>query len=199
MISLSDNNQADVVGAFNSTSTYLDDLINIYNHYFAQIISRIYHTEIQLIKSNPSETEPFFLDLDLSITIDTVSTKIYNKRDNFIFEIFYFPFLDGYVLFSPFYGVNIRVCSNVDDFNNRNTSLTSKLLKQGYRYHKLCKAFSKLYYRHSEMIAKYNICLKTLLQQGISEPVFYGDLFYKFKKNVGNSNFIDQRSWPVSY
>ena len=155
-----------------------------------------------------------------------------------------------------------RVCSHVDDFNNRNKILTSKLLKQGYRYHMIqcmrfpttwyvrpaslrsacayaqsdqnlcysleysmtvklltehhleflsfkggytcssestlvkmsnfwkfhvtahifCKGFSKLYYRHSELIVKYNICLKTLLQQGISEPVFYGDLVNKLKK-----------------
>ena len=74
-----------------------------------------------------------------------------------------------------------RVCSHVDDFNNRNKFLTSKLLKQGYKYHKLRKAFSKFYYRHFQLIIKYNICLKTLLQQGVSEPVFYGDLVYKFK------------------
>ena len=43
-----------------------------------------------------------------------------------------------------------RVCSNVDDFNNRNLFLTAKLLKQGYRYHKIQKAFSKFYHRHSE-------------------------------------------------
>ena len=42
--------------------------------------------------------------------------------------------------------------------------------------YKLRKVFSKCYYRHSELIVKYNICLKTLLQQGISKPVFYGDL-----------------------
>ena len=42
------------------------------------------------------------------------------------------------------------------------------------------------------MIIKYNICFKTLLQQGISEPVFYGDLVYKFKRNVGKPNFSDQ-------
>ena len=59
--------------------------------------------------------------------------------------------------------------------------LTAKLLKQGYKYHKIRKAFSKIYYRHSELIDKYNIGLKTLLQQGISEPIFYGDLVYKFK------------------
>ena len=68
------------------------------------------------------------------------------------------------------------MCSNVDDFNNRNLFLTAQLLKQGYRYHKTRKAFCKFYRIHSELIVKYNIGLKTLLQQGISEPIFYGDL-----------------------
>ena len=58
--------------------------------------------------------------------------------------------------------------------------------------HKIRKAFSKFYYRHSELIVKYNIGLKTLLQQGISEPIFYGDLVYKFKRIVGKPNFSDQ-------
>ena len=84
------------------------------------------------------------------------------------------------------------VCCNVDDFNNGNLCLTAKLLKQVYRYHKIRKAFSKFYHRHSELIVKYNIGLKTLLQQGISEPIYYGDLVYKFKRIVGKSNFIDQ-------
>ena len=55
------------------------------------------------------------------------------------------------MVYTPSYGVYIsqlirfaRVCSNVDDFNNRNLFLTAKLLKQGYRYHKIRKAFSKL-------------------------------------------------------
>ena len=84
-----------------------------------------------------------------------------------------------------------RVCY-VDDSNNRNLFLTAKLLKQGYRYHKIRKAFSKFYHRHSELIVKYNVGLKTLLQQGISEPIFYGDLVYKFKRIVGKPNFSDQ-------
>ena len=77
------------------------------------------------------------------------------------------------------------VWKNVDDFKNRNT-FWLLLLKQGYRYHKLCKAFSKFYYRHSDLIVKYNISLKTLLQQGITEHVFYVDLVYKFKRIVGS-------------
>ena len=81
---------------------------------------------------------------------------------------------------------------NVDDFYNTNLFLTAKLLKQGNRYHKIRKTFSKFYHRHSELFVKYNIGLKTLLQQGISEPIFYGDLEYKFKRTVGKPNFSDQ-------
>ena len=74
----------------------------------------------------------------------------------------------------------LLVCSYVDDFNNINLFLTAKLLKQGYRYHEIRKAFSKFYHRHSALIVKYNIGIKTLLQKGMSEPIFYGDLVYKF-------------------
>ena len=84
------------------------------------------------------------------------------------------------------------MCSNVDDINNRNLFLAAKLLKQGYRYHKIRKAFSKFYHRHSELIVKYNIGLNTLLQQGISEPILYGDLVNKFKRIVGKPNLSDQ-------
>ena len=80
----------------------------------------------------------------------------------------------------------------VDDFNNRNLFLTAKLLKQSYRYHKIRKAFSKFYHRHSELIVKYNIGLKTRLQQGISEPISYGNLLYKFKRINGKSNLSEQ-------
>ena len=48
------------------------------------------------------------------------------------------------------------------------------------------------FYRDSELIVKYIIGLKTLLQQGISEPVFYGDLVYKLKRIAGNPSFSDQ-------
>ena len=82
--------------------------------------------------------------------------------------------------------------SHVDDFNTRNKCLTAKLLKQGYRYHKLRKAFSKFYRRHYELISKFNVGLKSLLHQGLLEPEFYGDLVYKFKKIRGITDFSDQ-------
>ena len=70
---------------------------------------------------------------------------------------------------------------HVSDFNNRKHFLTAELLKQVYRHHKIRKTFSKFYHRHSKSIVKYHIELKTLLQQGILEPVFYCDLVFKFK------------------
>ena len=140
-------------------------------------------------KANITDTEAPFLDLHLSVANGFVSSKIYDKRDDFDFDIVNFPFLDGDVPRRASYGVYIsqlirfaRVCNHVADFNARNKCLTAKLLQQGYRYHKLRKTFSKFYRRHYELISKYNVGLKTLLSEGLSEPEFYVDLVYKFKK-----------------
>ena len=65
MLSHSDNNQADVLEIFNSTSRHLNDLFNIDNPYFEQMVSQIYPTELQLNKANSKDTEDSFLDLDL--------------------------------------------------------------------------------------------------------------------------------------
>ena len=94
MKSLSRKNQADIIEAFNSTSRYLDELLNIDNISFDQMMDRIYPTELQLYKAN-SDTEATFLDLNLCISNGTVFTKIYDKRDNFDFLVVNFPFLDG--------------------------------------------------------------------------------------------------------
>ena len=67
--------------------------------------------------------------------------------------------------------------------------MTAKLLRQGYRYHKLRKAFSEFYRRHFDIVSKYNVGLKTLLLQGLSEPEFYGDLVYKFRKIISKNDF----------
>ena len=75
--------------------------------------------------------------------------------------------------------------SNLSDFNYRNKAVTAKLLRQDYRYFKLRKAFSKFYRRHSALVEKYSVSLKTFLLQGISEPEFYGDLVYRFRKIFG--------------
>ena len=148
MKNLSSDNQADVIKAFSLMSRYLDDLLNIDNPYFEEMVNQIYPPELQLNKANTSDTEAPFLDLHLSISNGFVSSKIYDKRDDFDFDIVNFPFLDGGVPHRPSYGVYIsqlirfaRVCSHVDDFNTLNKCLTAKLLKQGYQFHKLRKVF----------------------------------------------------------
>ena len=74
----------------------------------------------------------------------------------------------------------------------RHKAFTAKPLRQDYRYFKLRKAFSKFYRRHSALVEKYSVSLKTLLQQGISGPEFDGDLVYRFRKIVGKSSFSEQ-------
>ena len=152
MLSLSEDNQYDVIEAFNSTSRHLDDLLNIDNNFFDSMVSGIYPPELQFNKANVADADASYMDLHISISNCFVKTKIYDKGDDFEFDMVNFPFLDGDVLRSASCGVYIsqliqfaRVSNYVDDFNTRNKVLTAKLLRQGYRYHKIRKAFSKFY------------------------------------------------------
>ena len=198
MLSLKSDTQAEIITAFNKTSRYLDDILNLDNPYFETFVSSIYPRELTLNKANTSDKSAPFLDLNLSINNDFISSKIYDKREDFDFDIVNYPFLDGDVPRSTSYGIYIsqlirfaRACSSLDDFNNRNLIITEKLLKQGYRYHKLRKTFSKFYYRNSSLIDKYKSNLKTLLRQGISHPEFYGDVIYKLRKIYTHTHFND--------
>ena len=134
MMSLSDDKQADVIDAFNTTTRYLDDILNINNVYFDNMVSKINPSELQLNKANTSDTEAPFLDLHLSISTYIVSTKIYDKCDDYDFEIVNLPFLDGDVPRSTSYGDYIsqlicfaRASRYVADFNTRNNLLTQNL------------------------------------------------------------------------
>ena len=204
-ISPSDDKQADVIDAFNTTSRYLDDILNINNVYFDNMVSQIYPSELQLNKANTSDTEATFLDLHLSIINDIVSTRFMINLTTLILTL---PtsILDGDVPRPTSYGVYIsqlirfaRASSYVYEFNTRNKLLTQKLFKQGYRYHKLCETFSKFYRRFYDLIFKFQVELKSLLRQGLSEPEFYGDLVYKLKKIVGSNNCSAQFIKVISH
>ena len=114
----------------------MDYILNIDNFYFVNLVSQIYPSELQLNEANTPGTEAAFLDLHLSISNDIVSTKIYDKRDDFDFEIV-FPILIGDVPRSTFYRVYIsqlirfaRASSHVVDFNTRNKLLFRNFLNK---------------------------------------------------------------------
>ena len=88
-----------IINAFKSTSRYLDDILNIDNIHFEQMVNSIHPAELQLNKANASDAEAALLDLSLSIHNDTVSTKIYDLD----FDIVNFPFLGGDVPCRPSY------------------------------------------------------------------------------------------------
>ena len=121
---LNHDNKADVIEALNSTSRHLDDLLNIDNTYFEDMVNHIYPPELQFNKAHISDTESPFLGLHLSVANGFVSSKINDKRDEFDFDIVNIPFLDGDVPRRASYGVYIsqfirfaRVCNHVTDIN----------------------------------------------------------------------------------
>ena len=97
MTSLPDVKQAGIIEAFNSTSRYLDDLLDIGNPYLEGMVNRIYSPELQLNKAYTFDTKAPFWDLhyDLLIPNRFISSKIYDKRDDFDFDIVNIPTLYG--------------------------------------------------------------------------------------------------------
>ena len=142
-----------------SCQKVIDALIYLLDNIYIRFGSKLYRQNVEI----PMGTKCVPLVADLFLFC--------YERDFMIhFDIVNFPFLDGDVPQRPSYGVYIsqlirfaRASSHVTDFNNRNKFLTAKLLKQGYRYHKLRKAFSKFYHRHFELIEKYHVSLKKLM------------------------------------
>ena len=126
-MSLSDDKQADVIAAFNTTFRYLDDILNMNNVYFDNMVSKIYPSELQRNKTNTTDTKAAILDLHLSISNYIVSTKIYDKRDDSDFEIVNNQFLDGNVPRSTSYGVYISKLNSFVLLKHLAMLLTSKL------------------------------------------------------------------------
>ena len=107
----------------------------------------IYPTELQVNKANTSDKETSFPFLALNIKVigSDVHTSVYDKRDDFGFPIVNSPWLSGDVPRFPSYGVYISQLVRLVEFHSKNIQITSKLLTQGYRYHKLRKTFGKFF------------------------------------------------------
>ena len=97
---------------------------------------------------------------------------------NYMFSLY--KYLSVFLVFSPLglWSGNFFLITPFPDhcllvpFNARNKCLTTKIIQQGYRYHNVRKTFSKFYRRTYELISKFNVGLKTLLGEGLSEPEF---------------------------
>ena len=162
----------------------------------------VYPAEPQLNKANTSDKEISFLDLNIKVIGRDIHTSVYDKRDDFGSPIVNSPLLIGDVPRLPSYGIYIsqlvrfaRCCTSVLDFHSKTFQITSKLLTQGYRYHKLRKTFGKFFRSYSELLSKFgDISFQEYVFKGISHPVFYVDLVYKLRRVKDKPNFISSGS-----
>ena len=162
MSNLQKSKRFDLIDKFNDTSRYLDDILTIDNPAFTEYIPDIYPRELQSIKANTSDTEISVLDLNIKVIGSNIHTSVYDKRDDFGFPIVNFPWFSGDVPRLPSYGIHIsqlvrfaRCYTSGLDFDSKNLQITSKLLTQGYRYHKLRKTFGKFFRSYSGLLSKF--------------------------------------------
>ena len=161
------------------------------------IPQRLWST-VQYDTSEPSFTKEPFLFVALTSGSLLMYPYVYEYRD--------VPRLQSYSIYISQLVRFAKCCTSVLDFHSKNLQITSKLLTQGYRYHKLRKAFGKFFRSYSGLLSKFgNISFQEYLSKGISHPVFYGDLVYKLRKVKDTPNFfssgskIVKRLWRRQY
>ncbi len=116
-----------------------------------------------------------YLDICIEIKERKFTTSVYDRRDAFKFHIVNFPFLDSNIPTKPAYGVYIsqlvrigRICGQYEDFKNRHHILTTRLLKQGYKYNQLCSYFKRFSNKYN---AKFGVSLKQHNKDSIPLPL----------------------------
>ena len=163
--------QYDIAAKFNKTGRFIDDLFTLNNDLVMQeYMSHIYPPELLLNKENENDTHTTFLDLDISLTDNKITHALYDKRDDFPFEIVNFPHLDGNICTTNAYGILIgqliryaNACMFYSDFLARTSTLLKKLLSQKFTRRKLTQKFRDFYDRHLHTVSKYNVPLDTML------------------------------------
>ena len=125
---------------FNFTYRYIDDVISLKNTTFEEYLEFIYPRELEINETTETAASSSYLDCYLYIDSGKLTTRLYDKRDDFNFLFVIFPFLSSDIPSSPAYGVYVsqliryaRACSNYQDFMERGKVLTTKLLSQGYK------------------------------------------------------------------
>ena len=156
---------------FSNSYRYIDDLLSFNNNNFInQFKKRIYPQGLTLNKENKSPTNTSFLDIDITIDNNEIITKLYDKRDDFKFDINSFPFLSSNIHKKRTHGVIIsqlirysKACSKPKDFLTKAKTLIAKLIKQHFNITLLKKKTSIFYDKYYHLITKYNITRRSMI------------------------------------
>ena len=162
--------------AFNFTYRYIDDVLSINNSRFAEFLPLIYPPELEAKETTDTASSASFLDIYLEFDDSgQLSTKIYDKRDDFNFKIINFPNMCSNIPSSPAYGVYIsqliryaRASSNYSDFLKRHLYLRNRLLDQGYEKIRLVRSLKKVLFRYQDLVEIYSVSAETIINDRIS-------------------------------
>ena len=146
-------------------SRYIDDLFCINNHNLLYKHKHAIHpVELELNHENKNNKTVDYLDLNLTIKNKKITTKIYDKRDNFNFAIINLPDISGNIPPNQTYGVfatelvrYARGTTYIKQFKHRVLRLVGKLRKQGFRKRRLCHVFRTFCDRHMFLLLKYGM------------------------------------------
>ena len=160
--------EVSVAKAFNLTFRYIANVISLNNSRFSDYLSMIYLPELEIKETTESSSSASYLDIFLEFDPNGhLSTRLYDKRDDFNFTIINFPHLYSNIPLSPSYGVYIsqliryaRACSSYGDFVERHSHLSCKLVNQGYSGKRLVSTFKRFFGRCHELIDKYDVSLR---------------------------------------
>ena len=133
-------NEKKLARSFNIKFRYIDDVLSLNNSGFGDFVDRIYPIELEIKDTTHTDTSASYLDLHLEIDSEgRLTTKLYDKRDDFNFPIVNFSFICSNIPAAPAYGVYIsqsirysRDCGSYQDFLDRGLLLTKKLQNQGF-------------------------------------------------------------------
>ena len=163
---------------FSDTVRYIDDLLTLNYNSFEEEIINIYPPELTLKRTTESNSRISYLDISISICNNKYVTEVYDKRENFYFNIVNYPYMCSNIPAKPTYGVYVsqlvrisRIYDNYVSFVKRHQLLTKRLIKQGFWYSKLSVSFKKFSRRHSMLFNKYAVSVKRHIREGICIPL----------------------------
>jgi hypothetical protein len=137
-------NKKKLVRSFNFTFRYIDDVLSINNSRFGDFVDRIYHIELEIKDTTNTDRFASYLEIDSE---GRLRTKLYNKRDVYIFQLIRYS----------------RACGSYQDFLDRGLLLTRKLLNQRFLLVKLKSSIQKFYDRHHDLVDRYGISVSQMI------------------------------------